>query len=156
MPTDVYEKTIIRIRKSVGISALKASTFEAGLQFLLPGRMAKAHIKGLFFHRNLQYIGAHWSNPKPGHPTARVGRGEPGHGGARRGRTGRGEAGWGEAERGEGEAGQGGVGRRLGGAVRPGHDISFSTPQNEQTTVLGDSAEARTNEISCNPDQRTR
>ena len=60
------------------------------------------------------------SNPKTEYPTGGVGRGEArrgtaSYGGARRIGAERGAARWGEA------------GQRLGGAVHPGHDLSFST-----------------------------
>ena len=68
----------------------------------------------------------------------RAGRGGAGHGG-----TGRHGDGW----RGEG--------RERGGAVCPGHDLSCSTSE-WKTTVLDDSAKARTNQIPCKPNQGTR
>ena len=36
-------------KKTLGKISLKNAESWAGLQFLLPGRMAKAHVKGVFF-----------------------------------------------------------------------------------------------------------
>ena len=44
------KKTLLRIRIDTGWKISFESTKSGvGLQFLLPGRMAKAHIKGMFF-----------------------------------------------------------------------------------------------------------
>ena len=50
-----------------------------------------------------------------------------------------------------GTAGRSGSGRGRGGAIRQGHDLSFSNPRSLKTTVVEESSEARIKKISCKP-----